>query len=282
MSGTQLVQVVEMALMVPTTLLLLWIAVPEVAPWRAAWESLCGAFRSPRRVLYLAAGCSILAVNYLYLHLGLDERFTGWVVESRGRDYTSSIHSLEGEAVAGIQSALAWLPLTWFFAYVYVIVFPCFVFVAMLVFDRLRSKRGLAMVLIGYFLNYLVELPFFVVFPVRETFHFYQHDLGSQGVRLLLDDISPVVMEAYRAMSGLDNCFPSFHTSLGVTMALVSWHTGRRSFALVMTGFGLANALATLYLGIHWVSDVAAGAAVGVLAYVFARWLSRRWAQEPQ
>jgi len=264
--------------MAATILLLVWVGVPEVAPWRIVARSAWSTVRSGRRTLYLLACCSILLANLLYLRLGIDEKLTSRIVAERGRDYTADVYRIEGGAVAHFQQALACPPLTWFLGFVYVIVFPCLVFALLFVFDHLRHRRGLAMLLIGYLLNYLCELPFFLWFPVREVFHYYKHDLGFPGVRLLLDDIHPVVMQAYRAMSGLDNCFPSFHTSLGVTLALVAWHTGRTRFALLMTFLGAANALSTLYLGIHWFVDVVAGVAVGLLAYGLARLLSRRWA----
>ena len=282
MDGPQLARVVETALMAVTIPLLVWAGVPEVAPWRVIGRSAWDTVRSGRRALYVLACCSILAANYLYLVFGIDDTFTSWVVARRGHDYTADVHGLEGGVVAHLQQALACPPLTWFLGFVYVIVFPCLVLAMLFVLDRLRKRRALAMVLIGYLLNYLTALPFFLWFPVRETFHYYKYDLGSQGVRLMLDDIHPVVMQAYRAMSGLDNCFPSFHTSLGVTMALVAWHTGRVRFALLMTFLGVANALSTLYLGIHWLSDVVAGTGVGLLAYGLACVLSRRWAQEPE
>lgn len=264
--------------MAATILFLVWVAAPDAAPWRVAARSAWSTVRSGRRALYVLACCSILIANLLYLELGVDEQFTSWVKADRGQDYTAAIHHLEGGAVARLQRALACAPLTWFLGFVYVVVFPCLVFVLLFALDHLRNRRGLAMVLIGYLFNYLLVLPFYLWFPVREVFHYYRHDLGSQGVRLLLDDIHPAVMQAYRTMSGLDNCFPSFHTSLAATMALVAWHSGRARFAWLISFFAAANALSTLYLGIHWLTDVIAGLAVALLAYGLAYGLSRRWA----
>jgi len=278
MSDEQLVRLIECALGVVTILALVWVGVPEARPWSVVWETCRRTVRSGKRLLYLAAGLSILTFNYLYLVFGLDQACTAWVVHFFGsQDFTHLVHGLEGEAVATVQRTFDWLPLTWFLGFVYVVVFPSLVFVAIFVFDHLRNRRGLAMVLIGYILNYLFELPFYLLFPVREVFHYYRNDLGSSSVRLLLDDIGEVIMRAYRAMSGLDNCFPSFHTSLAVTLALVCWHTGRRRFASVVTFLAIANVFSTVYLGIHWVSDVAGGVVVGLVSYWLARMLSRRW-----
>jgi len=281
MSATLVARIVEAVLMVATILLFVWVALPRTAPWRVVWQSASRTLKSWRRALYLAACLSILLANFAYLQLGVDERFTASVVAARGHDYTADIHRIEGEAVAALQGSLACPPLTWFLGYVYVVVFPCLVFVVLFVFDHMRFRRGLAMVLVGYLFNYLLELPFYLWFPVREVFHFYRHDVGTGAVRLLLDDIHPVVMQAYRAMSGLDNCFPSFHTSLAVTLALVAWHLGRVRFSALITFFAAANVLSTLYLGIHWVCDVSAGLVVGVAAYAIAWALSRWWPGQP-
>lgn len=280
MSDLQLVRAAECLLGVATILALVWVGVPEARPWAVVCETVRRTVRSGQRLLYLAAGLSILIFNYLYLVFDLDRACTRLMEHwFGGEDFTHLVHGLEGETVARLQEAMAWLPLTWFLGFVYVVVFPSLVFVAILVFDRLRNHRGLAMVLIGYVFNYLFVLPFYLFFPVREVSHYYGNDLGSSGVRLLLDDIGEVVMRAYRAMSGLDNCFPSFHTSLAVTIALVCWHAGRRRFAWLITFFAVANGFSTLYLGIHWLTDVAAGVVVGVVSYTLARRLSRRWAE---
>ncbi len=52
-------------------------------------------------------------------------------------------------------------------------------------------------------------------------------------------------------------------------------------FSRLMTFLGAANALSTLYLGIHWGIDVAGGLALALVAYGLARFLSRRWAEGP-
>jgi len=283
MGETDLARAAEFLLGAATVLLFVWVAIPEARPWTVVCECLGRTARSWRRLLYLGACLSILLFNYLYLVFDVDKWCTQRIEASRGEDFTSLIHNrIEGDAVARIQAATAWLPLTYFLGYVYVVVFPCLVFVAIFVFDKLRHRRGLAMVLLGYALNYLIELPFFLCFPVRETFVYYQEcGVSSPATKMLLDDISPAIMEAYRVMSGVDNCFPSFHTSLAVTLALVAWHAGRRRFGWLITFFTAANVFSTVYLGIHWLSDVAAGIVVGVLAYAVARRLSRRWAKPP-
>jgi membrane-associated phospholipid phosphatase len=280
MTDLQIVRLSETLLGVGTALALLYIALPDSRPWDVVSRSVRRLLRSPARMLYLAACFAILGINYLYLALDLDRHCTMWIAGCNGgRDFTHLIYGIEGDALAHVQAAVACLPLTWYLGFVYVIVFPCLVFVAIFVFDHLDDRRGLAMVLIGYAVNFLIVLPFYVAFPIRETFVYYQQSgAGGPAVRMLLDDVHPTIMVAYRVMSGVDNCFPSFHTSLTVTLALLAAQSGRRGFAVSFGILGASIVLSTMYLGVHWICDVATGIGAGVLSYWIARLLSRRWA----
>jgi len=281
MTAFEIVRLSETVLGVVTALGLLWIALPECRPWSVVFRTASRTVRSRTRLLYLAACLSILIFNYLYLVWKIDDRCTAWIAGCNGgRDFTHLIHGFEGNALAHVQAAVAWLPMTWYLGFVYVIAFPCLVAIAIIVFDQLGNRRGLAMVLIGYAVNFLLVLPFYVAFPVRETFVYYQESVASgPAVRMLLDDINPAVMQAYRVMSGVDNCFPSFHTSLAVTLALVAQHGRRRGFGISFGILGASTVLSTMYLGVHWMLDVGAGLVVGLLSYALAWRLSRPWAE---
>jgi len=281
MTDLDIVRWTETVLGIVTGLALLHIALPGTRPWRVLGRAFVKTVRSRSRLLYLAAFFSILLFNYLYLVWEIDDRCTRWIGSCNGgRDFTHLIYGIEGDVLARVQATIACLPLTWYLGFVYVIAFPCLVSVAIIVFDHLGDRRGLAMVLIGYVVNFLFVLPFYIAFPVRETFVYYKQSVAAGGpaVHMLLDDIHPKIMVAYRVMSGVDNCFPSFHTSLAVTLALVALHGASRGFRISFGILGISTVLSTMYLGVHWICDVTAGLAVGVLSYVLARWLSRRWA----
>ncbi len=168
-----------------------------------------------------------------------------------------------------------WPPLTWYLAWAYIIVFPAQVPWAMAVFDYLGKVRRNISLLIGYLMNYLLVLPFYIFFPVREC-HVFSTGGGEPFVRLRLDDLSPEIMTVLRPMSGIDNCFPSFHTSLAVTVMLFALRSGHRAFGAVMTVMTVSVIVATMYLGVHWVTDVGAGIVVGVLAYVLGECIGKR------
>jgi membrane-associated phospholipid phosphatase len=112
---------------------------------------------------------------------------------------------------------------------------------------------------------YLMSLPFFVFFPVPERWSHH----GSDAT-LLSDLWSSKLIEAVRPISGLDNCFPSFHVSL-VTVIVVCCYLFRVRLRTSVLLLGLTVLLSTFLLGIHWIPDIVAGVGTGVLGVAIAR-----------
>ncbi len=124
-------------------------------------------------------------------------------------------------------------------------------------------------------INYLICLPFFLFFPVPER---WTH--AETGAILLSDRWSSALIEALRPISGLDNCFPSFHTSFSVIIVLI-WYQARLPGRNLVAVLGLSIVLSTFVLGIHWIPDILAGLAVGVLSLQLARRAERAAAGQP-
>jgi membrane-associated phospholipid phosphatase len=116
-------------------------------------------------------------------------------------------------------------------------------------------------------IDYAVSLPWFLFFPVPER---WAHPESSAV--LLSDRWTSLLIESIRPLSGLNNSFPSTHTSLTVIMVLVAWLFDVRLRATV-TALGALVIMATFVLGIHWVPDILAGVAAGALSVACAwRW----------
>jgi membrane-associated phospholipid phosphatase len=262
-------QVIETLVLAATVLLFVGFCVPSESPFRVVWERLRRVLTRRWPAMYLGFALVVIGTNVVLTHY--DYYFTNWVVERNGSDYTHEIHRIEGDRVAYAQ-ALRCMPLTCFFAYAYVIVFPCMVMVSMIVLDQLRKSRMLLVLLLAYTGNYIAVQPFYFFFPVTECNMYLKH------VPLLLDDLHPAIMQALRPMSGPDNCFPSFHTSLSVVVALTALRSGHRRLAALMCFFAVAIIFSTLYLGVHWLLDVAAGIVTGLVVYAAAEWLGARLA----
>ena len=117
--------------------------------------------------------------------------------------------------------------------------------------------------------DYAISLPFFLFFPVPERWAY-----PESGAILLSDLWAPELIEIFRPISGLDNCFPSFHVSLTVVMVALAFHF-RLRYRWSALWIGLLITLSTSVLGIHWLTDIAAGLATGILAVTTARLMNR-------
>jgi membrane-associated phospholipid phosphatase len=119
-------------------------------------------------------------------------------------------------------------------------------------------------------IDYVVSLPFFIFFPIPERWA-----SPDSGAILLSDRWSATLIEALRPLSGLDNCFPSFHVSMSVVLVAVALLAGVR-FRYAVAALGSTVVISTFGLGIHWLPDVVAGTAVGVLSVALALRLEER------
>jgi len=126
-------------------------------------------------------------------------------------------------------------------------------------------------------MNYAISLPFFLFFPVPERWAY-----PESGAILLSDLWAPGLIEIFRPISGLDNCFPSFHVSLTVVIVALAF-LYRLRYRWSALWIGLLVVLSTSVLGIHWLTDIAAGLATGVLAIALARWMNQTvtWPEAP-
>ncbi|MHC4819736.1 MAG: phosphatase PAP2 family protein, partial [Planctomycetota bacterium] len=92
----------------------------------------------------------------------------------------------------------------------------------------------------------------------------------DSGAILLSDLWAPELIAVFRPFSGLDNCFPSFHVSLTVVVVTLAF-LYRLRFRWSALWIGLLIIVSTSVLGIHWLTDIAAGFATGIVAVQVAR-----------
>lgn len=134
---------------------------------------------------------------------------------------------------------------------------------------RIRDREPFRIFALAVTADYIVSLPFFLFFPVPEKWAY-----PESGAVLLSDLWAPGLIEFFRPISGLDNCFPSFHVSL-TTVTVIMAFVCRLKFRWVALWLGALIILSTSVLGIHWLTDIAAGLAAGVLAFGIARLVNR-------
>jgi len=135
---------------------------------------------------------------------------------------------------------------------------------------RRTDRRPFRVFAIAIAIDYAVSLPFFLFFPVPERWAW-----PDSGAILLSDLWAPQLIEVFRPFSGLDNCFPSFHVSLTVVVVGLAF-VERLRFRWAALWLGILVVLSTAVLGIHWLTDIVAGIATGILAVAVALRLERR------
>jgi membrane-associated phospholipid phosphatase len=198
----------------------------------------------------------VLAVNGVVRDVGVE---ISWLI---GVNVTGAIHALEGEFVARLQS-FATPPLTaslsavYVFGYAFLVTFPVVAYLAC------EDDCPVRTLLVAYAVNYALGLVCYVFF-----ISYGPRNVTPQAVESLLYTNWPQAQLLTGRVNRNTNVFPSLHASLSVTVALVA-HRYRDIFPRwypVAVALAASIALSTMYLGIHWATDVVAGAALAAIA----------------
>lgn len=183
-------------------------------------------------------------------------------------DFTSYVFRLEGSLVAFIQRAFQSSALTSVSVFFYIVVFPAVMIASIAIYTHRKQHRLYYAVCYALMINYMLAIPFYLLFPVQEVWHF------QQGVQFLIPDVFPSFEQEYRPLSGLDNCFPSLHTSISVSMAILAGKSENAFWRMFTRFHALFIIFSIFYLGVHWVTDMMAGLALGIFAATLALRLS--------
>ena len=152
----------------------------------------------------------------------------------------------------------------------YFLLFPVICVLVAWTLARRNDPVPYQAVSLGVAINYAISLPFFLFFPVPERWTFPDTD-----AMLLSDKLSDRLIEIVRPISGLDNCFPSFHVSL-MTLVVTACFMFDVPLRWSILAIGMTVVIATFVLGIHWLPDMIAGFAVGLASMLLAYRLVRR------
>lgn len=214
-------------------------------PFIVAWMLLKSLALSRNYLLFLVAMFAILALNKNELRL---ER---WLKVPY--DLTPLVNGWEGDWPLWLQTTFQSDLLTSICTTFYLVVFQS-VMIASIGIYTFHNKRKLYYAFcVTMLLNYFIAVPFYLFVPVNEVWY------AQPEIKFLMLDSFPAFESSYRALSGLNNCFPSLHTSISVSIALLASRSGIRRWA-VFTWFHAAVIIFSIfYLGIHWFTDMVAG-----------------------
>ncbi|WP_049923982.1 phosphatase PAP2 family protein [Halopiger djelfimassiliensis] len=193
-----------------------------------------------------------------------------WMI---GRNLTWTIYDLEGQLIPWIQSyatpaVTAYFSFMYIYGYVFLLVFPVIAYFA------LSNTRPLRELLAAYTLNYTLGLLCYVF-----VIAYGPRNMMPELVEALLYDTYPEYQHLTRQVNRNTNVFPSLHTSLATTVAVLGYRTRSiyPKWFLVATALAVSIAISTMYLGIHWGIDVLAGIVLAYVSVEFAGTLVGRW-----
>jgi membrane-associated phospholipid phosphatase len=191
----------------------------------------------------------VLLLNALVRDVGLE---LSWLV---GVNVTGLIYAVEGEFVAWLQR-LGSPVVTTVLGYVYVYGYAFLVTFPLVAYLAHEDQRYLRATATAYVVNYSVGLVCYVLFIAYGPRN-YMPDV----VHSLLYDALPRFQLLTSQINTNTNVFPSLHTSLSATVALLAVRTRNvyPRWPPVAVVLAASVALATMYLGIHWATDVVAG-----------------------
>ncbi|MNC33773.1 undecaprenyl pyrophosphate phosphatase [compost metagenome] len=218
--------------------------------------------RSYKFLLLVAGMFGVLALNKYELQIERKLHLTS--------DYTSFVFGLEGHFVRDLQQLFFTPWLTPIIVFFYIFMLQAVLALSLGVYLLDKNRVMLYATCYAIILNYAIAIPFYLYFPVNEVWSYV-----PAGVRFTMLDVFPRFEQEYRPLSGLDNCFPSLHTAISVTTALLAFRSGNRRWMAITTVSAVIIVFGIFYLGIHWLTDMLGGTLLAVLSTTVAVQLAK-------
>lgn len=187
-----------------------------------------------------------------------------WIVGFR---ITGQIYGIEGALVAWLQS-FATPMMTMYFTYVYVYGYVYLLVFPLVAYLALENPRPIRETALAYTFNYGIGLVCYVLFVA-----YGPRNMMPDLVDSLLISSWPQAALLITEINVNTNVFPSLHTSLSVTVALLAYRTRQIYPLWTVIAIPLAASIvgATMYIGSHWAIDVIAGIGLAVISVALAK-----------
>lgn len=180
-------------------------------------------------------------------------------------DYTGYILMIEGDLVSHFQYFTSPM-LTYLNGFIYLMLFSFLMIFTFVILIYTHNLKALEEFTTAFIIIYLAAFPFYIFVPVTVTGY------TLPNVLPLLYELSPIIDQGVRVVDPfLDNDFPSLHAALSImTLIVVAFRTDLNRYKLFTLVSTVAILFSTVYLGIHWITDLVAGAVLGLLSYYIA------------
>lgn len=216
-----------------------------------------------------------MLVLVLFVNKGLQSYIEQFSHEY-GVEATATIHAIEGDLVVIVQSLIPDVTMVYFSA-VYVVGYALLLIAPVVVYFFADSARPLKLLVTAYTINYGIAVILYaavVAYGPRNA----DRSSGGTSADAPLLELVPDITHLTALWNTNTNVFPSLHTSLSVTVFFIAALTRsefRRWFALASV-LAASIVVATMALGIHWLTDVIAGMVLAMVAVGGARSLINR------
>ncbi len=179
----------------------------------------------------------------------IDATVTEWV----GYDYANTIKTMEGDIVYWFSQN--WTQaLVYFFVVMYIGVYPFTLWFAPLYFILMDEKKSMKSLAYGLLIIYIIALPFYLFVPITNV---YTHYPNAESA---LESVIPAVENFFYSTTTHNNCLPSLHTAMAIMVAWSVRLTGNKKFTYFAYFCMISVIISVIYLSIHWITDVIAGA----------------------
>lgn len=185
----------------------------------------------------------------------LGSNITGYIFEFERRLFSEN-------PVAVLQSYQS-PELTTFFVFVYLYGYAFLLLFPFLAYFALEDMDELSTLIVAFTANYAIGLVCYVLFIAYGPRNF-----DAMIFENVLYDAVPRAHYLTNTINENTNVFPSLHTSLSMTVFFLAWLTRDKYPLWVPVAGVLAISIvtSTMYLGIHWFSDVIAGTILALLS----------------